>query len=314
MNIVFMGTPEFAVPTLMALMAHHRVVLVITQPDRKQGRKQRVIFSPVKACAWAHGLEVWQPATLRSSRAVERLRAVQADVFVTAAVGHILTTPVLSLPPHGCLNVHASLLPRWRGAAPVQAAILHGDTETGVTVMLMDEGIDTGPLLAQKRCAILPQDTTPVLTQRLAHLGADLLMDTLPRWVSGELELQPQPDQGVTWCPRLSKSDGCLDWKQSARDIERMVRAWTPWPGAFTIWNGLKLDILQATALPDWSGPGVCGQVVLLGKQVAVITGQGALVLEQVQPAGRRPMSAQAFVCGQRALIGACMETPDSAV
>jgi len=204
-RVVFMGTPEYALPSLDALHAHHQVVLVITQPDRQQGRGRKVSTPPVKDAALRYGLPVWQPRTLRTSEALAHLAETPADVYVTAAIGLILPADVLALPQRGCLNVHASLLPRWRGAAPISAAILHGDDETGVTVMQTDVGLDTGPILAQVRCPIAADDTTETLTPRLARLGADLLVETLPRWLSGDITPRPQPEEGLTIAPRLDK-------------------------------------------------------------------------------------------------------------
>lgn len=308
-TVVFMGTPEFALPSLEALHAHHRVLLVVTQPDRKRGRGQQVSYAPVKAQALELGLPVWQPRTLRTPQAVQRLQEAGADVYVTAAIGLLLPPKVLALPPYGCLNVHASLLPRWRGAAPISAAILHGDAETGVTLMQMDEGLDTGPILAQVRCPILPDDTTETLTPRLARLGADLLIETLPRWLSGEIVPRAQPEQGITLAPRLAKEDGHVDWRQPAAHIERMVRAYTPWPGTYTTFRGRLLKIHAASALPAWRGTGQPGDVILLpGEKVAVVTGQGALVLHELQLAGKHAVPAGAFIRGYRDFVGANLD------
>ncbi|MBC8444532.1 MAG: methionyl-tRNA formyltransferase, partial [Chloroflexi bacterium] len=227
-RVVFMGTPEFGLPSLEALHAHHQVVTVITQPDRGRGRGRQVSYSPVKRAAMALGLPVWQPPTLKTPEALERLREIGADAYVTAAIGLLVPPDVLALPPHGCLNVHASLLPRWRGAAPINAAILHGDAESGVTLMQTEEGLDTGPILAQVRCAVRADDTVESLGERLSHLGAELLTEVLPHWLSGLITPRPQPTEGVTLAPRLRKEDGLIDWQQPAAHIERMVRAYTP--------------------------------------------------------------------------------------
>ena len=309
-RIVFMGTPEYATASLHALVERHEVVLVVTQPDRRQGRGRTVTYSPVKAYALQHDLPIWQPPTLRKPEAVERLRETGADLYVTAAIGLILPAEVLALPPHGCLNVHASLLPRWRGAAPIAAAILHGDDETGVTLMQTDEGLDTGPIVAQARCPIRPDDTTERLTPRLAQLGADLLAGTLPGWLGGEIEPQPQPEGGVTYAPRLSKRDGQIDWQQLALHIERTIRAYTPWPGTYTTYEGQRLLVLQAHALPEWQGPGEPGQVISLpDERIAIVSGHGALHVLEIQQAGRNPTSPQAFVQGHRDLLGSTLGT-----
>jgi len=310
-TVVFMGTPQYAIPSLEALHARHQVVLVVTQPDRRQGRGRRVILSPVKTFALEHGLPVWQPKTLAGGEALERLRAAQADVYVTAAIGLILPADVLALAPYGCVNVHASLLPRWRGAAPIPAAILHGDAETGVTLMRTDEGLDTGPILAQARCPIGPDDTTAALTERLARLGADLLIETLPSLLSGEIAPQPQPEEGVTCAPRLAKEDGRIDWHQPAAHIARQIRAFTPWPGTFTTYGDQTLKVLHAEALPEWRGTGAPGRVVTLAdKRIAVATGEGALVLCEIQLAGRNPVPPDAFCCGYQDFPGSMLGTP----
>ncbi len=309
-RIVFMGTPEYAIPSLHALVEQHEVVVVVTQPDRRRGRGRRVTDSPVKAYALENDLSIWQPPTLRNSEAVECLRKTRADLYVTAAIGLILPAEVLALPPHGCLNVHASLLPRWRGAAPIAAAILHGDDETGVTLMQTDEGLDTGPIVAQARCPIHPDDTTERLTPRLAQLGAGLLVEALPRWLAGEIKPQPQPEEGVTYAPRLSKRDGQIDWQQPSLQIEHMVRAYTPWPGTYTTFQGQRLLLRTARALPDWRGSGRPGHVISLPDgQVGVVTSQGALQLLEIQQAGGSPMSPLAFIRGHPDLVGATFGT-----
>ena len=307
-RVVFMGTPQYALPSLRALHADHEVVLVVTQPDRRQGRGRKLVYSPVKAFALEHALPVWQPDTLRTREAVARLRDAEADVYVTAAIGLLLPAAVLELPSRGCLNVHASLLPRWRGAAPISAAILHGDDETGVTLMQTDVGLDTGPIVAQVRCPIAPADTTATLTPRLAQAGADLLAETLPRWLRGEIAPRPQPEDGVTVAPRLTKEQGLVDWQAPAVQIERMVRAFEPWPGTHTTYEGQRLKVLRAQALPDWRGHAQPGQVIALPSgQVAVATGEGALVLLEVQRAGRKAMSTEAFCQGHGDFVGATL-------
>lgn len=213
-RVIFMGTPEFAVPSLAALAAGAAaVVAVVTQPDRPSGRGQQLAMSPVKAFALAHGLPVWQPPTLKTPEVVAMLAELRPDVIVVAAFGQILRPNVLDLPPHGCINVHASLLPRWRGAAPVQAAILAGDQVTGSTIMRMDPGMDTGPILAQAALTIAPRDTGGTLTARLAQQGADLLAETLPRWLAGEITPRPQDASLATLCRPLRKEQGVIDWR-----------------------------------------------------------------------------------------------------
>jgi methionyl-tRNA formyltransferase len=308
-RIIFMGTPEFAVPTLEALTNAHQVVGIVTQPDRKAGRGRELRPSPVKEAALERDLPLFQPRTLRQSAAVKQLQDWGPDVIVVAAFGQILRQDVLDLPPHGCLNVHASLLPRWRGAAPVAAAILAGDEVTGVTIIKMDAGLDTGPILKQSKPEkIEPDDTTRAeLKKRLAKVGADLLVRVLPAYLAGDLVPQPQPEAGVTYAPQLRKEDGQIDWHKSAVELDRQVRAVTPWPGAFTTLRGERFRILQATPLPSWRGDAPPGTIVALADGCAVATAKGALRLQEVQLAGKRPMDIQAFLCGQRECLGTCL-------
>lgn len=306
-RIVFMGTPHFAVPSLLALEENHQVVGVVTQPDRRAGRGRIVVASPVKEAALEKDLTVFQPETLRLPEVVEYLAAWQPEVIVVAAFGQILPPPVLELPPRGCLNVHASLLPYFRGAAPISAAILAGDQATGITIMRMDEGLDTGPVLAQAKCSIGSGDTTASLTASLAALGARLLIETLPGWLSGEIEALPQDDSLATYCHPLVKQDGLLDWARPAPHLDRQVRACDPWPGAYTTWQGKRLKVLRALPRPEWQGEGVPGQVVALEPGIGVVTGEGVLELLDVQLAGKKPMSVGVFARGQRKLVGGRM-------
>lgn len=306
-RIVFMGTPEFAAPTLTRLAERYQIVAVVTQPDRPAGRKRQLTAPPVKEAAMARGLPVWQPPTLRASVAVSHLRALAPDLIVVVAFGQILRAEVLAIPPHGCLNVHGSLLPRYRGAAPVAAVILAGETETGVTLMQMDAGLDTGPILAQARCPIAPDDTAATLRDKLCHLGADLLLETLPRWLAGEITPQPQNDSQATYCRPIAKTDGELNWQSPAEVLARQVRAYNPWPAAFTFWQGRLLKVLRAAPLPVWRGAGQTGQVVMLDGGMGVITGEGLLRLEEVQLAGKRAMTVEEFLCGQRDVVGSVL-------
>jgi len=303
-RIVFMGTPEFAAPVLEALVDAHQVVGVVTQPDRPAGRGRRLVPSPVKQLAVERGLPTFQPNSLRPPDAVAHLATWEPDVIVVAAFGQILRQDVLDLPPHGCLNVHASLLPRWRGAAPLAAAILAGDEVTGVTIMQMDAGLDTGPILSQGEVLIQPGDTRAKLGQRLARLGAELLVDMLPAYLSGNLVPRNQPDEGATYARQLRKEDGLLDWSLPAIELDRRIRAFTPWPGAFTTWHGRTLKVLQATPLPATRQDVPPGTVVALGDGAAAVTGSGALSLEEVQLAGKRSIDIDAFLRGQRGFVG----------
>jgi len=303
-RIVFMGTPEFAAPVLEALVDAHQVVGVVTQPDRPAGRGRRLVPSPVKQLAVERGLPTFQPNSLRPPEAVAHLATWEPDVIVVAAFGQILRQDVLDLPPHGCLNVHASLLPRWRGAAPLAAAILAGDEVTGVTIMQMDAGLDTGPTLSQEKVPIRPDDTRATLGERLARLGAELLVDMLPAYLSGNLVPRNQPDEGATYARQLRKEDGLLDWSLPAIELDRRIRAFTPWPGAFTTWHGRTLKVLQATPLPATRQDVPPGTVVALGDGAAAVTGSGALSLEEVQLAGKRSIDIDAFLRGQRGFVG----------
>jgi len=302
-----MGTPDFAVSVLEALIGRYEIAGVVTQPDRRAKRGCKLEASPVKVVALAHDLSVLQPPSLRQPDAVAELTALAPDVIVVAAYGQILPAEVLAIPLRSCLNVHASLLPRYRGAAPVAAAILVGEEETGVTIMLMDEGMDTGPILSQATCAIFPQDTRESLSARLAQLGTDLLVDALPRWLAGEIEPQPQDHSQATYCGIIAKDDGLVDWSQSAVEIWLRSRAYHPWPSTYTHWRGKLLKVLRAEALPQWSGEGEPGQVMALHEGLAVATGEGALLLGEVQLAGRRALSAKDFARGQRDFVGSVL-------
>jgi methionyl-tRNA formyltransferase len=312
MRIVFMGTPEFAVPTLRALAATgNEVVAVYTQPDRPAGRGRRLRPSPVKVAALDLGLPIFQPASLRPAEEVERLAALAPDVIVVAAYGQILRPNVISIPPHGILNVHASLLPRWRGAAPIPAAILAGDTETGVTIMLIDPGLDTGPILAKQAIPITEDDTTGTLTAKLATLGADLLTRTLPDWVAGRIVPEPQDTSLATVAPRIQPADAIIDWRKSAERLAREVRAYQPWPGARTTLHGRQLTILAAKPIAGDAAPP--GAVVLEGRSgLAVATGDGLLRLLRVQLEGGKPLDAASFRAGHRDLAGAILQPPAS--
>jgi methionyl-tRNA formyltransferase len=305
-RVVFMGTPEFAVPSLRALVESpdFDVVGVVTQPDRPAGRGQQVRESAVKRAAAALGLPVSQPTTLRAPEALAQMRAWSPDMVTVAAFGQILREDVLSLPPLGCVNVHASLLPRWRGAAPIQHAIRAGDSRTGATIMKMDVGLDTGPILLQREISIAPDETCASLHDRLASLGADLLTEALRRYVRGELLPQPQPEEGVTLAPSLSKADGAIDWRESVESIDRQVRAYTPWPGTFTHWQGGPLKVLRGAPLAGGIPGAAAGTLGLQEGAVVVQTGEGLYRLDEVQPAGKRPMSGEAFLAGRPEAVG----------
>ena len=296
-RLVFMGSPDFALPTLRALAANYDVVGVITQPDRPAGRGKQLTAPPVKILAKELDLPVIQPARLREPPAMAQLRAWAPDLIVVAAFGQILRQEVLDLPLHGCLNVHASLLPRWRGASPIQAAILAGDAETGVTIMRMDKGLDTGPILIERAIPIAPDDTAATLSDKLSTLGADILIETLPKYLSSELKPTPQPEAGATSAPILKKSDGELDAALSAEELARKVRAFNPWPGAFIVWKRQPLKVHRARIA---AGNAASGQRRIEGGLPAIGTADGLLILNKVQPAGKKPMSGEEFLRGAR--------------
>jgi methionyl-tRNA formyltransferase len=296
-RIVFMGSPEFAAPILHALAEAYPVVGVVTQPDRPSGRGRTLTEPPVKLAAQQLGLPLIQPTKLRQPEAMAQLRDWAPELIVVAAFGQILRQDVLELPAFGCINVHASLLPRWRGAAPIQAAILHGDPQSGVTIMCMDAGVDTGALLSQAQEKITPADTAASLSARLAVLGTKLLIDTLPRYLNGEVQPQPQPELGVTYAPMLKKEDGLLDFSQPAESLARRVQAFNPWPGTFFLWQAEPLKIHRASAI---AGLLAEGKRSTRGGLPVIGTADGLLVLEEVQPAGKKAMPGKVFLQGAR--------------
>lgn len=302
-----MGTAAFAVPSLEALVRKgYDVVAVVSQPARPAGRGRRLTPPPVMEAAERLGLPVLTPEKLRAAESVAELAGLQPDLIVVAAYAQILPRSVLALPPRGCLNVHGSLLPRWRGASPIQAAILAGDEFTGVTLMVMDPGMDTGPILAQSMTRIEDRDTTPDLEERLSRMGAGLLVSVLPEYLEGSLPPVPQDDSLATYAPILKKEDGLVDWSLPAVKIWRASRAYKPWPGAYSYWKGRMLRILSCWPEEAASVSEVVGTVVPLGpgKEVGVATGQGVLRLEEVALEGGRPMGVQEFLLGHRDFLG----------
>ncbi len=301
LSVVFAGTPEFSVPALEALVAsRHRVVAVYTQPDRPAGRGQQLTMSAVKQAALRHGLTVEQPATLREASAVDHLQSYRPDVMIVVAYGLILPASVLSVPAMGCINIHASLLPRWRGAAPIHRALLAGDSQTGVTIMQMDAGLDTGPMLLEKTTAIARTDTTGSLHDRLAQMGAEAVIEALDGLIAGSLSPRPQPAEGATYAAKIRKEEALIDWSKPALGLEHQVRAFNPWPVAQTSLHRQQLRIWEALATADRSDatPGTVTQADSNGIRVA--TGEGTLVLSRVQLAGRKAVSAAEFLNGQR--------------
>jgi methionyl-tRNA formyltransferase len=302
LRVAFAGTPEFALPALAALLARHSIVGVLTQPDRPRGRGRRLAASAVKIAAESHGLPLAQPHTLRSAAERAALLAWRPQVLVVVAYGLILPPEVLTLPPLGCINLHASLLPRWRGAAPVQRALLAGDTETGVTIMQMDKGLDTGPVLLERRLAISASHTSGSLGEALSTLGAAALLEALEGLAAGTLSASPQPPEGVTYAPRIEKAEARINWSHDALQIERQIRAFNPWPVAETVLDGEPLRILAAQAEPatiqaensDKSDdPGA-----IIGVQddfMRVRCGRGCLRVTEVQRPGRRRVAVRDY-------------------
>jgi len=301
-RIVFMGSPDFAVPVLTGLATRYHVIGVVTQPDRPAGRGHQLHPPPVKEIALRLGIPNIQPEKLHQPQATQQLQLWAPDLVVVAAFGQILRQAVLDLPPLGCLNVHASLLPRWRGAAPIQAAILAGDKESGITIMKMDAGVDTGAIFAQRAIPLAADETGGSLFGRLSSLGAELLLEILPGYLEGKLKPRPQPEEGVTYAPMLKKEDGLLDFTQPAFLLERRVRAMNPWPGTFFEWQGAPLKVhkvhtdILLTSIIQPSGK----HVIHAGLPAIFCAGNSLLVLDELQPAGKRSMPGKAFLAGTR--------------
>jgi methionyl-tRNA formyltransferase len=303
LKLGFAGTPDFAVPALQVLAARHRIAAVFTQPDRPSGRGRELHMSPVKRRALELGLTVHQPATFKTAEALETLRAAQVDALIVVAYGLILPASALGIPRWGCFNIHASLLPRWRGAAPIQRALLAGDSVTGVTIMRMEAGLDTGPTLASSRVSIEAADTAKTLHDRLAPVGAQLMAETLDGVHSGRAREVAQPSDGVTYAAKIDKAEAQIQWQHSAEEISRQVRAFNPWPMAETRLNGEQLRIWAAEAIesPALQGTANPGSVLTAAPEgVDVVCGSGILRILKLQLAGRKPLPAAAFLRGQR--------------
>jgi methionyl-tRNA formyltransferase len=306
MRIVFIGTGEIGVPTLRALLnSEHEVVAVVTQPDKPVGREQRIESPPIKKAligrARPPGTPIFQPARIKDPQTIEEIRGLTPDVIVVVAYGQILPRDVLEISRRACLNLHASLLPRWRGAAPIQAAIAAGDCETGVTVMYMDEGLDTGEILLQRSVEILPNDTGESLHDRLAQVAPEALLESLRLLASGNAPRIPQDNARATYAPKLKREHGLIDWSESAEAIERRIRAYNPWPGAFMKLDRQNLKIFSASVVDLTGQP---GEVLRSDEDLIVATGKGALSLAEVQLEGKRRMTAAEFLRGHGALVG----------
>lgn len=309
MNIVFMGTPAFAVPSLEMLIAEgYTIAAVVTQPDRPQGRKKVLTPTPVKEAALRHGIPVLQPQRLRNPEAVAELAEYKPDLIVTAAYGQILPKSVLDMPALGCLNVHGSLLPAYRGGAPIQRSIINGESVTGITLMYMAEGLDTGDMIARTEVPIEDDDTAGTMFEKLSQAGAELLRRELPRLVKGRVEAEPQDDSKATYAPNLTRDDEKIDWSRTSREIYDQIRGLVPYSGGFTLWNGEVFKV-WAAAKPDSaqkpSGDAQPGTVLELHETgIVVKTGDGTLTLLTVQPSGKKAMDAAQFVRGTSLTAG----------
>jgi methionyl-tRNA formyltransferase len=305
MRVILMSTPEFGKPTLQALLDHrYEVAGLVCQPDKPAGRGLRVTSPPMKQAALACGIPVFQPASLSTPEARRQLGAARPDLILVAAYGKFIPDTIVDLAPLGALNLHPSLLPRWRGACPVPAAILAGDAETGVTVHFLVNEMDAGAILGQASMPIAQRDRAGDLMARLAVLGAGLTLATVEAWLAGRITPQAQDHTQAIWCDRMRKAHGRLDWTRSAELLARQVRAFDPWPGTFTSWRGGALHILDAEPWSDWRGDLAPGQVFRDADRIAVATGQGALVLRTVQAAGKRFVPIEAFSHGAREFLG----------
>ena len=322
MRIVFMGTPDFSVPALKALVeAGHQVIAVVTQPDKPKGRGKEVQMTPVKIQAMEYGIPVYQPAKVREASFVEVLKGLEADVYVVIAFGQILPKAVLEIPKYGCINIHASLLPKYRGAAPIQWCVIDGERETGITTMMMDVGLDTGDMLEKAVIPIEEKETGGSLHDKLSMAGGDLILSTLKKLEEGTLVRTPQTDEGTCYAKMLTKSLGDIDWNQGAVSIERLIRGLNPWPSAYTMWNGKTIkiwaadviagreaaDFLSESGVPAETGTAP-GTVVCSDKRGLVVsTGGGLLSIRELQMEGKKRMDTPAFLRGYPIPAGTCL-------
>ncbi len=312
LSLVFMGTPEFSAPILKLLvLSGYEVVSVYTQPDKPAGRGLKLAPSPVKATALSLGLTVVSPVTLKGEEAARKLAGLQPDVVVVSAYAKLLPESILRIPRYGCVNVHPSLLPRHRGASPIPAAILDGDKFTGVTIMLMDKGLDTGPILSKAQIPVLDSDTAGSLSVKLSLIAASLIVEVIPRWVRGEITPCPQDSEKATYSKPISKDSGEIDWMKPAGFLWREVRAYNPWPGSYTTWQGKKVKILEAVPLPS-EKPEPAGKVMKYDsfpKDVAfgIAARDGILGIRHLQLEGKKAMTSSEFLLGQREFIGSIL-------
>lgn len=301
MRVIYMGTPDFAVGALESIIkAGHEVVLAVTQPDKPKGRGKELQMTPVKQCALSHGIPVFQPLKIKEAAAVEYLKNFDADIYVVAAFGQILSKEILNQPKYGCVNIHASLLPMYRGAAPIQAVILNKEKETGVTIMQMDEGLDTGDMLMKEAVPIASDETGESLHDKLSALGADMIVRALTAIEEGNITPVPQGDGKTCYASMLKKEMGCIDWEKSADDIEHLIRGLYPWPGTYTYYNG-KIMKICAAGLSAVAVEGLPGEICKVTKESLIInTGEGTLEIKEVQPEGKKRMRVHDFLLGNK--------------
>ncbi len=306
-----MGTPDFSVPILDVLIMNYNIIAVVTQPDKKVGRKQILTQSPVKKFALANKIEVLQPEKIKGNNEfICRIKDLNPDLIIVAAYGLILPKEILDIPKFGTINIHASLLPKYRGASPIQAAILNGDKETGVTIMLVNEKMDEGPMLAQKTITISNNDNLESLHDKLSALGANLLLEILPKYLSGQIQPKSQDNSQATYCQLITKDKGKIDWHKSAQEIDRQIRAFTPWPGTWTNWQGKNLKILSASAdgSTKLTMTASAGEVFKTNTGLAIACGQGFLEIFELQLEGKKPMTAKEFLNGNPKIISSILK------
>lgn len=309
MKLLFMGTPDFSLPALQTLFeSRHEIIAVVTQPDKPKGRGKGVQMTPVKARALELGIPVYQPERVRAAEFAEVLKGLAPDVIVVIAFGQILSREVLDIPRYGCINIHASLLPKYRGASPVQWAVINGEKETGVTTMMMDEGLDTGDMLEKLVIPLDKKETGGSLFEKVSIAGGELIISTLEKLEQGTLNRTPQGKEGVSYVNIIKKSMGDIDWTMAAADIERLIRGLNPWPSAYTRWNNRMVKIWDADVLQD-EYEGICGQVIAAEKErFYVKTGKGTLAIRSLQPEGKKRMDTDAFLRGYPVAAGTVLE------
>ncbi|MDD3183749.1 MAG: methionyl-tRNA formyltransferase [Anaerostipes sp.] len=304
MKVIFMGTPEFAVPTLEKLIEHHEVIAVVSQPDKQKGRGKKVLMTPVKEKAVEHGLLVLQPERARDEEFTAKLQELNPDVIVVVAYGQILPESILNIPKYGCINVHGSLLPKYRGAGPIQWAVLNGEKETGITTMYMGKGLDTGDMIDKVSMELDPKETAGSLHDKLMHQGAQLLIETLEKLENYTAVRTKQNDQESSYAPMLTKEMGQIDFTKSAKEIECLIRGLNPWPSAYTKLNGKVMKVWDAD-VKMWTGDEKPGTIVdITKKSIVVAAGENALELKEIQLAGKKRMQVQAFLLGYEVSVG----------